>query len=384
MREIREYECPRCGGRVEYDPKSGLLVCPYCGAEFEPEAFAEKLAKAQPVDTESPAAETVSYARVPGEQLERWNPSEEPGLTSYICESCGGEIIADVNKAALRCPYCDNPVLVPRKLEAQYKPNYVIPFRFSKEQAIEAFRQHASAHKLVPDIFSAKSHLEEVQGIYLPYWLISCRAKANYAFEASTTESVRSGDRIYTTERIYDVKRQGALNFEQIPVEASTKHSRALLESLEPYDFSQLQPFNEGYLAGFLADKYDLEAEASEPRAKQRIQKTMETAFNKTLSDYERFSLRDMELNLDQMKFEYALLPVWILNTRWQNELYHFAMNGQTGKLIGDLPEDRSKVRKARLKYGLIYALLALLLGYFLLPYLVRLFLVNNLLGYLL
>jgi hypothetical protein len=40
---------------------------------------------------------------------------------------------------------------------------------------------------------------------------------------------------------------------------------------------------------------------------------------------------------------KYALYPVWILNTSWDGLKYVFAMNGQTGKLVGNLPMDKNK-----------------------------------------
>lgn len=399
--KLREYECPDCGGKVEFDPESGQLACPYCGARFSPEEFAARLeARAREREGErrggaapagasvgdpsgtplpgtptpgtatpgTPSASATGTPEVSKAELENWQQAEAEAedLVTYTCESCGGEIVADRTLASMHCPYCDNPYVVMSQFQAQYRPNFIIPFQKTRAEAIEAFRHHSKSKELVPDIFSADAHLEEIQGVYVPYWLLSAWAHADYLFKAENTYETRDSRNIYREVKIYDVMRKGSEYFQKIPVEASTKFETAILESVEPYDFSGLIDFNPGYLSGFLANKYDLPAEESWQRGSERIGETMRGAFDETLQDYQTFKLREFQLELSDSKVQYALLPVWLLNTRWEGKLYRFAMNGQTGKMIGDLPEDPKKVQKSRLKNGLIYALLGMGVAYIL------------------
>ncbi|MDO5734412.1 MAG: hypothetical protein Q4P08_04705 [Eubacteriales bacterium] len=368
MSELREYECPQCGGRVEFDPESQLLHCPYCDSSFDPESFAETL--------ETAAEEKEARQKAGGGRLEfsereidEWSAEESEGLFNFTCESCGGQILADESLAATNCPYCDNPVVIMSRFSQKLKPNWIIPFKKTKAEAIEAFRQHAKSKKLVPDIFSADSHLQEVKGVYVPYWLLSCDAAANASFTAERVSEQKIKGEIHETKEIYRVLREGVVHFDHVPVEASSKHDVEMLESIEPFDFSELQDFSPAYLSGYLADKYDRSAEESRPRADERIRQTMRTAFDDTLdSKYRNYSLEDLDLELLNGEVNYVLLPVWFLNTRWDQKLYRFAMNGQSGELIGNLPEDPRKVLRYRLIYGVIAAIIAIIAAYFIAP----------------
>ena len=54
-------------------------------------------------------------------------------------------------------------------------------------------------------------------------------------------------------------------------------------------------------------------------------------------------TLEHKQIDLKRGKVHYALLPVWMLHTKWNGQDFLFAMNGQTGKLVGDLPTDRGR-----------------------------------------
>ena len=115
-----------------------------------------------------------------------------------------------------------------------------------------------------------------------------------------------------------------------------------MMESLEPYDFTQAVNFQTAYLAGYLADKYDVTMEQSMDRAADRIRNSAEQEFERTINGYSSLRQENKSIQLYNGRAHYALLPVWILNTTWNGEKYTFAMNGQTGKFVGDLPMDKA------------------------------------------
>ena len=131
-----------------------------------------------------------------------------------------------------------------------------------------------------------------------------------------------------------------------MPVDGSTKMDDALMESIEPYDFTGAVDFQTAYLAGFLADKYDVDSEQSIERANERIKKSTENAFASTVQGYSTVIPESTSIRLQNGKAKYALYPVWLLNTTWNGQRYTFAMNGQTGKFVGDLPLDKGAYRK--------------------------------------
>lgn len=138
------------------------------------------------------------------------------------------------------------------------------------------------------------------------------------------------------------VLRSGSLGFNHVPVDGSSRMNDALMESIEPYDFSQAVPFKTAYLAGFMADKYDVDAEKSVERANERVKCSTEEAFAATAAGYTTIRTESSSIQLHGGRARYALYPVWLLNTTWQGKQYTFAMNGQTGRFVGDLPMDQT------------------------------------------
>ena len=134
------------------------------------------------------------------------------------------------------------------------------------------------------------------------------------------------------------------MQFRQVPVDGSSKMSDAHMDAIEPFNYSELKPFSTAYLPGFLAEKYDVDAQASQPRAQERMQTSLGNALRSTVRGYATVMPLSEAVHVDMEPARYALMPVWMLHTKWNGQNFLFAMNGQTGKLIGDLPVDKGKV----------------------------------------
>ena len=275
---------------------------------------------------------------------ESWQADDN--IRSFVCKSCGGEIIGDENTAATACPYCGNPVVMMSQFTGALKPDCVIPFQLDKEAAIEALKKHYQGKRLLPKVFKDENHLQEIQGIYVPVWLFDAEAEADVRYKATQVRSWSDSRYDYTQTSYFALARSGQLGFSCIPVDGSTKMDDAMMEAIEPYDISQAVDFQTAYLAGYLADKYDIDAEASIQRANERIKKSTEEAFAATARGYTSVIPEFSSVRLQQGQTRYALYPVWLLNTKWNGKQYTFAMNGQTGKLVGDLPMDKALYNK--------------------------------------
>ena len=163
-------------------------------------------------------------------------------------------------------------------------------------------------------------------------------------FHATTVHKYTSGDYEITETNHYDVRRAGSIGFEKIPVDASSKMPDDYMDSIEPYDYTDLKPFSTAYLPGFLADKYDVSVENSRERADKRCVGSLVSALESTVSNYTTCNETSRDIHLKRGKVHYALLPVWVLNTQWEGKDFLFAMNGQTGKLVGNLPVSTKRV----------------------------------------
>ena len=273
-------------------------------------------------------------------------PWQEEGIHSYVCKSCGGEIIGDENTAATACPYCGNPVVMMQQFTGALKPDLVIPFKLDKNAAIAALKRHYEGKRLLPKAFKDENHLQEIQGIYVPFWLFDTEADANVRYRATRVRFWSDSRYDYTQTSHFILSRGGHIGFERIPVDGSSKMDDTMMESIEPFDHTQAVDFQTAYLAGYLADKYDVESEACIERANQRVRKSTEEAFAATTEGYTTVVPDYTGIQLQNGKIRYALYPVWLLNTKWNDQTYTFAMNGQTGKMAGDLPVDKALCRK--------------------------------------
>ena len=358
--QVTNYQCPACTAPLHYSAKSGKLECDYCGSSFdvaEIEALyarkeAEAAAAKQAADAKAEAAqaakaEAAEAAAASGgwdtSDLSRDWGAEADGLRVYSCPSCGAELICDQSTAATACPYCGNPAIVPGQFSGALRPDSILPFRLSKDDAVQALRAHYKGKPFLPRSFTSANHIEQIQGVYVPFWLFDGGAEGAASYRASNTNVYETGDYEITETRHYHVVRAGSLAFEKIPVDASSKMPDDHMDSIEPFDYAQLRPFSTAYLPGYLADKYDVTIDDSRDRADMRCSETLAQALRDTVTGYGACVTEREDIALRRGKVHYALLPVWMLSTKWRGQDFLFAMNGQPGKLVGDLPTDRGR-----------------------------------------
>lgn len=358
--QVTNYQCPACTGPLHYSAKSGKLACDYCGSSFDVAGIealyarkeAEAAAAKQAADAKAEAAqaakaEAAEAAAASGgwdtSDLSRDWGAEADGLRVYSCPSCGAELICDQSTAATACPYCGNPAIVPGQFSGALRPDYILPFRLSKDDAVQALRAHYKGKPFLPRSFTSANHIEQIQGVYVPFWLFDGGAEGAASYRASNTNVFETGDYEITETRHYHVVRAGSLAFEKIPVDASSKMPDDHMDSIEPFDYAQLRPFSTAYLPGYLADKYDVTIDDSRDRADTRCRETLAQALRDTVTGYGACVTEREDIALRRGKVHYALLPVWMLSTKWRGQDFLFAMNGQTGKLVGDLPTDRGR-----------------------------------------
>ncbi len=337
MSDILEYKCPCCGGAITFDATAQKMKCPYCDSEFDPQAF---IKKDERLKDEAP--DEFNWDKNAGQE---WDDGETENMSVFVCKSCGGEIVGDQNTAATECPYCGNPVVFSGRLSGMLKPDYVIPFAHTKDSAKATLKSYVNSKKFAPSTFKSENKLEEIKGIYVPFWLFDSTSDAAVSFEATTVRTWSDSKYNYTETSFFDVFREGSMSFANIPVDGSSQMPDDLMESIEPFDFGGAVDFQTAYLAGYLADKYDVGVEESIERANNRVKTSSEEVLRGTI-DYPYHSVitRSSSVQISNGKAKYALYPVWILSTKYKDQNYLFAMNGQTGKFVGNVPLDGKKV----------------------------------------
>lgn len=336
---VKEYKCPCCGAGLQFSSEAQQMKCEYCDTQFDIET----------VKNYNEALETEKKENYGWENYGEdsgnggWKEGERESLNGYICPSCGGEIIGDATTAATRCPYCDNPAVLPNQVSGMYRPDYVIPFKKNKKDAQEAFKNNCKGKRLLPKGFLSEQRMQDIMGIYVPFWLFDCDTDANISYDATKVHTWSDSDYNYTKTDHYMINRAGSVDFRRVPVDGSSKMDDTYMEAIEPFHYEDMIDFDTAYLSGYLADKYDVDAEANKPHANKRIKNSTEAIFEETVKGYTTVKVKNSNIHFEEGKVSYALLPVWILNTKYKDKIYTFAMNGQTGKFIGELPVCRKK-----------------------------------------
>ncbi len=330
MSDLLNYKCPACDGALEFDTETQKLKCAFCGSVYELSELSGGNEK-----------EVLNHNGAEAEFT-----TDENGLAVYSCKFCGGEILGDSNTASTSCPYCGNPVVMSGNLSGMLKPNYIIPFKLDKNAAKKKLKEYISTKKFTPSSFKSENKLDEIKGIYVPYWVFDSQINATADFEATKKTVLKNNDMEVTETSYFNLIRSADMKFNNVPVDASKSMPDDLMESIEPFDFKDAVDFQTGYLAGYLADKYDVELNEASSRADQRIKNSAEAAIKKTINDYDTVNVKGSEIKLINGVAKYVLYPVWLLNTNYKGEKYTFAMNGQSGKFIGNLPVDKGKITR--------------------------------------
>ncbi len=335
MQTIQNYKCPSCGASLEFMGEN--LNCEYCGTEVSVESM-QQFSQAQQGGVQETAFNWDVY------QPRTYDSQEAAGLASYSCPSCGAEITGDNTMGSTICPYCSNATIVPKQFEGALKPDFVIPFKIDKKTAMAQFENAYKKAPFLPDEFKSKKHIEEMVGVYVPFWMFDCDCEANITYKASKISHWSDSNYNYTRTEHYRLIRAGAIGFQNIPVDGSKKADDTYMEAVEPFDYSDAVEFNTAYLAGHLSDKYDVSAEDSIDRANQRVKNTAESTFAQTIdSRYTAVIPEGSIVNFSNGKIKYSLLPVWMLNIKYEGINYKFAINGQTGKTVGEFPISKKK-----------------------------------------
>ncbi len=314
------------------------MRCPYCDTEFDTETL-----KAFDEDFRRCEEDDIKLERV---DAARWEDGEREGIVQYTCTSCGGEIIAEETTGSMRCPYCDSPVIMSRSFAGKLRPDLVIPFKLDKKAAKKAFASHLLGKRLLPKVFKDENHIDEIKGLYVPFWLFTADTSSAARYKATRTRMWTSGDYDYTETSHFSVFRSGELSFTGIPADGSSRLPDDLMESVEPFDLSEAVDFQSAYLSGYLSDRYDVCAEDRAGRVTERMKGSAASALRSSVMGYDSVISESTSIKVTESRTKYVLYPVWIMNTTWRGEKYLFAMNGQTGKFVGNLPVDKGLYKK--------------------------------------
>lgn len=314
MSSVKEYKCLNCKAGLEFYPPTQNWKCNYCFSEFSKEQLDVVFKKDEQEDTDIKE------------------------LNSYKCTSCGAELIADETTSATFCLYCKSPTIIKSRFSGKFQPKSVIPFRLTQEQAKEIYKKWIGSHRFVPNEFKEKREIDKITGIYAPFWLFDCRVEGTIDGEGTRVNTWTAGEYRYTNTKYYRVIRSGSAEYHKVPVDASKKLDDKFMHLIEPYNYEDLKDFSMQYMSGFMAEKYDVEADESQGVLKNRVENYLEDRLKNTVNGYNSFSLRNNDIKLANINEDYSMLPIYLLINKYKGKEHIFIVNGQTGKVVGDTP----------------------------------------------
>lgn len=311
-------KCPGCGSNIFFNEKIGRLVCSFCGGIYTPETL-----------------EPTGY--IEKRDIDEAG-EEENNKQEFVCDTCGATIVTDYNTSATFCAFCGSPSLLGRRLTKQFRPDLIIPFKVSKEEAIKNYREWASKHKGVPKAFTENGTLEKITGFYIPFWMID----ADCTTLVGGTGKIDNGDGSVAN---FFIDRTIKFHVTKVPFDGCKKISDILMEAIEPFDYSDLVPYNDLYLPGFYAQRYDKSALDMLDVIGIRLDAyALGLVKQFSAHEYTKITTSSAGSYADHFSQLYALLPVWFLNIKYNDKTYSIAVNGQTGEASGSLPVSKSQI----------------------------------------
>lgn len=315
--EVLDNKCPGCGAKIKFNPKNQLWDCEYCGSKFT----LEKMKKHENASSEK--------ANKQDKDLNQFD--------NYHCRNCGAEILADETVTATFCVYCGSTAILKQKIDNGRAPDFIIPFKNNKEDAALAFQKVTKNKPLMPRKFKDVGNVNKITGVYIPFWAYDVDVNGDIVFSCTDVTHWSDSRYSYTKTSRYESTVRANLEFEKVLADGSSRFNDELMDSIEPFDYSGLKEYNHAYLSGFFAEKYDVSEEDAYPRANSRVTNTT-LDLARAATHHQTSIERDNQLKFDKKKVTYIMLPVWMVNINYNDKIYTFAMNGQTGRMVGNIP----------------------------------------------
>ncbi|MGB4661738.1 MAG: hypothetical protein WBI07_21370 [Mobilitalea sp.] len=355
MSTVIQYKCPNCGADMAFDSQSGLLKCASCGRADKIENIPGKSDPASDgdftydMDEDDKKAAESGFDNNYADESDTDEASDhatfgENEANEYHCNNCGAILITDALTTATTCSFCGAGVVLGDRLNGSLAPAKVIPFSINKEQAQEAFKKWCRKGLLTPKDFMNADRIKNITGLYVPFWLYDLNGRGEAEATCTRSRTYTLGDWIYTETKYYQVWRKVDLNYNRIPCDASKKMDDVMMDRLEPYPYNNLKDFEMPYLAGYIAEKYDFTDEELLPRIKERTASYVDSYLRSTISGYSSVHFVRKDINIRKKHAAYTLMPVWMVCYDYKQAEHNFAMNGQTGKIVGKPPISKAKM----------------------------------------
>lgn len=322
-------KCPSCGANLVYDVASGGLKCPYCGEE-----------KALRHDNYSAEIALSELFRT---RAKEWNSETR----SFRCKNCGAVTVLSKKEIAKDCAFCGTSNIVEQEDMSGLRPNGVLPFTVTKEQAGEALKKWAKKRAFAPNKMRKSVSAEKINGNYMPCFTFDARAVSKYEGRLGeyyyVTKTVNGKQVQERRVRYFNVRGTHEGNYDDVAIQASDRIPANAASKLQPFDTNDSQEYSPNFLFGFTATQYTKGGEQCWKEAKD----VMSDAERRAILSKYAYDVVDY-LNVDtdyfDVTYKYVLLPIYVGHYLFKEKVYNFFVNGRNGKVAGQAPKSPLKV----------------------------------------
>jgi predicted RNA-binding Zn-ribbon protein involved in translation (DUF1610 family) len=339
--KVRKFPCESCGADLHWEPGVTALKCPYCGHEKVVAPRAGSV-REKPVDAALRAPRDLG-----------WGAERKV----IVCKRCGAHTTLDPLVASSSCAFCGTTAVVEAPVNATVvRPEGLLPFRITRENALQSFRTWIGKLWMRPNDLGSTSSIAKMQGAYIPFWTFDAATDSDWTAEAGyyyyVDVEVRENGRMVTRRerRTRWELASGSLQlfFDDVPVPASRGVDADLCRHIEPYPTAELTPYDPSYLSGFLAEENAIDLPEALESAKERMRGEVRTACSREVPGDTQRDL-EVQTTFSALAYKNALLPLWIAAYDYRGKPYRFMVNGVTGKCTGTAPWSWIKITLALL-----------------------------------
>lgn len=353
-------KCPQCGGTMDFDPKTGGLKCPYCDYE-------EAIEAPEAEEADGGAAEELDFEKAQETADCDWGVKKK----IILCKSCGAESVYDELEIAGACPYCGSNQVMEEKDRDTMAPGGVVAFALTAKEAASKFKSWIKRKLFCPSAAKEGAKPGAFKGVYLPYWTFDVHTESTYAAEYGIDRTVRHKDETRVVTDWYPTKGRYREDFDDELVLGSVRYEEGLMRDVEPFHTADNKKYRPEYVAGFIAERYSIGLKQAWEKAKGYIGRKLEANIEDRVrqerhADHVR--VKRVDTGYSGITYKYLLLPVWLSTYRYKGKVYHFMVNGQTGKAGGEVPVSALRVVIAALLVASVFILFSNYAAYCLIP----------------
>jgi ribosomal protein S27E len=341
--KVKQFPCPSCGAKLEFNPHAGQLKCPYCGWEHAIAQTAEDI-------VERSYTEYLQTKHTPMTKL------SETAL-EVSCPGCRASITFQPPDTAGKCPFCATGIVTQGKAAGNViEPEGILPFGVSQNQARQRIRKWIENRWFAPNALKQMAQQEGLQGVYLPFWTYDTYTVSHYTgmrgehyyVTETRTETDADGKTSTHTEQVQRTNwwpTSGTVEqfFDDVLIPATLRVQGQDLHKLEPWPLENLKPYDSAYLAGFKAQRYQVPLDQGFETAKQRMKGDIEGTVTDHIGGDDQ-QITSLSTDYSAITFKHILLPVWISAYRYNNKQFQVIVNAQTGAVLGDRPWSKVKI----------------------------------------